>query len=105
MEPVAEPRLPDRKARAVLLSGEYPVFAEKLNALGIETLLTGREERLPAPVAYHPDKPICPVSPTAQIVFRETRAGAVRNFRKGNRVGACIRLSRRYHLQRACFWG
>lgn len=70
MEPVAEPRLPDRRVRAVLLSGEYPVFAEKLNALGIETLLTGREERLPAPVAYHPDMQFCPVSPTAQFVLR-----------------------------------
>lgn len=52
-------RLPDKPARLVLVSGEYPELAESLGRLGIETVMTAPDNRLPPPVRWHPDMQAC----------------------------------------------
>lgn len=52
-------RLPDRPARLVLVSGEYPELTESLGRLGIETVVTAPDNRLPPPVQWHPDMQAC----------------------------------------------
>ncbi len=52
-------RLPDRPAKLVLVSGEYPELAENLRLLGIEAVTTLADNRLPGPVQWHPDMQVC----------------------------------------------
>ena len=54
-------RLPDRPARLVLVSGEYPEMAERLRKLGIDTVATIADTRLPAPIQWHPDMQACTI--------------------------------------------
>lgn len=57
------PRLPDSPVTTALVSGEYPFLPHALNAIGIKTILTNRESRLPVPVSWHPDMQVCMVAP------------------------------------------
>lgn len=54
-------RLPDRRAKLVLVSGEYPGLAEGLQRLGLSVLITSTDKRLPAPIQWHPDMQVCAI--------------------------------------------
>lgn len=54
-------RLPNRPARLVLASGEYPELAKSLQKLGIKTVATSADTRLPAPIQWHPDMQACTI--------------------------------------------
>ena len=61
-------RLPDRPARLVLASGEYPELAESLRRLGVETVTTTADCRLPGPVRWHPDMQACVIGGRAVVL-------------------------------------
>lgn len=67
---LASPRLPKERISLTLISGEYPEFARKLNDLGIETVLTEADKRLPKPVAFHPDMQFCRLSKDICFVLK-----------------------------------
>ena len=52
-------RLPEVPVKAVLVSGEYPRLISALQRLGITTISTKRDFRLPEPVSWHPDMQVC----------------------------------------------
>lgn len=54
-------RLPDREARLVLASGEYPELAEGLRRIGLQPVVTSADKRLPMPVRWHPDMQACAI--------------------------------------------
>lgn len=56
------PRIPISHIKAVLVSGEYPLIEKKINSLGISTITTIEDNRLPKPVAWHPDMQLCLLS-------------------------------------------
>lgn len=64
------PRLPNTAAKLVLISGEYPAFAQKLREMQIDTIETERDSRLPPPVAFHPDMQACILSKEIMFVLR-----------------------------------
>lgn len=66
------PRLPNTTAKLVLISGEYPVFAQKLRKMQIEAVKTERDSRLPPPVAFHPDMQACILSKEIMFVLRRS---------------------------------
>ncbi len=64
------PRLPNTTAKLVLISGEYPAFAQKLREMQVETIETERDSRLPQPVAFHPDMQECSLNGETVFVLR-----------------------------------
>lgn len=64
-------RLPDRSAKLMLVSGEYPELSERLSKLGIKTVTTTADDRLPGPVQWHPDMQVCIIGGKA-IVLRDS---------------------------------
>lgn len=64
------PRIPDRQIEAALISGEYSFLRESLNRLGISTLETEADLRLPVPVRFHPDMQICCLKPQSIFVLQ-----------------------------------
>lgn len=66
------PRLPDRMAELVLVSGEYPVLIERLHELGVETVQTLPDLRLPKPTAFHPDMQACILDGETIFVLRNS---------------------------------
>ncbi len=48
-----------RASRIILASGEYPFLAERLAELGFVSVQTAAEERIPAPIRFHPDMQAC----------------------------------------------
>ena len=63
-------RLPDRPAELMLVSGEYPELRASLSKLGIKTVATTADNRLPRPVQWHPDMQACIIGGKA-IVLRD----------------------------------
>ncbi|RKJ40452.1 hypothetical protein D7X94_08160 [Acutalibacter sp. 1XD8-33] len=72
-------RLPEVPVKAVLVSGEYPRLISALQRLGITTISTKRDFRLPEPVSWHPDMQVCLLkekmfvlraSPTKEILWQ-----------------------------------
>lgn len=54
-------RLPDAPIRLAIASGEYPQLAKALAQLGVASLLTREDTRLPGPVSWHPDMQFCAI--------------------------------------------
>lgn len=72
----AHPRLPERQAKAVLISGEYPFLAQKLEHLGYVVLQTEAEPRLPIPVRFHPDMQLCTFNSECMFALKNSRLAA-----------------------------
>ena len=49
----------DRPAELMIVSGEYPELRASLSKLGIKTVTTTADDRLPGPVQWHPDMQVC----------------------------------------------
>lgn len=62
-------RFPDCFIDLAIVSGEYPFISESLEKLGVHTISTDADSRLPAPVRFHPDMQCCPLKETL-FVFR-----------------------------------
>lgn len=64
--------LPARKAKAVLVSGEYPFLARELGCMGYTVLQTEADIRLPAPVQFHPDMQACVLCSEYMFVLKNS---------------------------------
>lgn len=64
------PRLPEGRVSLALISGEAPWLQASLANLGVETLTTPQDERLPKPVAFHPDLQVCPLPDKRMFVLK-----------------------------------
>lgn len=57
----------------VLVSGEYPKLKEALEARGISCIPTKCDQRLPKPVAFHPDLQFLPINKAAAFILKGSR--------------------------------
>ena len=64
-------RLPDHRARTVLISGESLKLAQSIEALGIESITTQADFRLPKPVAWHPDMQVAVLCDGTTFITKE----------------------------------
>ena len=56
---LSDPGLPGSSVNAVVVSGEYPEFTERLRGMGIAVISTAPCPSLAGPVAYHADMQLC----------------------------------------------
>lgn len=77
-------RLPDKDARLVLVSGEYPELAESLRYIGICTITTASYKRLPGPVQWHPDMQACIIGDRVIVL----KGGGLHNLLAGYNISA-----------------
>jgi len=68
----SRPRIPDSPAKLVLVSGEYPFLASRLEKQGIEAIATEPDSRLPDPVQFHPDMQACLLDEEYMFVLSES---------------------------------
>lgn len=64
------PRIPKSRVAHAILSGENQKIADKLRNHGITAVLTEKDNRLPRPVAYHPDMQMCLLDTSRTIVLK-----------------------------------